>query len=303
LIQSQPLARCGFKRTRWLEDKRTQPYDAVSDLEASIYTIPRRVTENDLAFAVAKIRGGNVAKRSEPTPQYSGLHHARESRGMSRSELVRLSGISKQQLSRLENGLIRLRLDHLELFAPHLGYTPEQILLWGRFPSTEAYGSETQHARPAQKQSTVALPRGIPELDSRTSSAGGAKRDARRKRPHIDHLKAERWTFPEAFIREQLHTPAEKLLVVESSGDSMTPTITSGERVIIDIDHKTPSPDGLYAIRDAFGSIIVRRLQVLRSSRPTGVRVISDNPNHPDEETPLSEIEIVGKVLCCLKLC
>lgn len=56
---------------------------------------------------------------------------------MSRSELVRLSGVSKQQLSRLENGLIRLRLDHLKPFAPHLGYSPEQMLLWGRLPGTE----------------------------------------------------------------------------------------------------------------------------------------------------------------------
>ena len=45
-------------------------------------------------------------------------------------------GVSKQQLSRLENGQIRLRLDHLKPFASHLGYTPEQILLWGRYPGT-----------------------------------------------------------------------------------------------------------------------------------------------------------------------
>ena len=55
---------------------------------------------------------------------------------MSRSELVRLSGVSKQQLSRLEGGQIRMRLDHLKPFAKHLGYTPEQILLWGRYPGT-----------------------------------------------------------------------------------------------------------------------------------------------------------------------
>ena len=47
---------------------------------------------------------------------------------------------------------------------------------------------------------------------------------------------------------------------------------------------------------------VVKRLQVLRSSRPTRVRAISDNPNHPSEEAPLGEVEIVGKVLCCLKL-
>ena len=74
------------------------------------------------------------------------------------------------------------------------------------------------------------------------------------------------------------------------------------ERVIVDTGHKTPTPDGLYAIRDTFECIVVKRLQVLRSSRPTRVKVISDNPNHPSEEAPLGDLEIVGKVLCCLKL-
>jgi transcriptional regulator with XRE-family HTH domain len=36
-------------------------------------------------------------------------------RGMSRAELVKRSGVSDQQLSRLENGLFRLRLDHLAI--------------------------------------------------------------------------------------------------------------------------------------------------------------------------------------------
>jgi transcriptional regulator with XRE-family HTH domain len=90
-----------------------------------------------------------MARRSKPGSQHTGLYYAREARGMSRSELVRLSGVSKQQLSRLENGLIRLRLDHLAPFAPHLGYTPEQMLLWGRFPGTEMpESSENPAAEP-----------------------------------------------------------------------------------------------------------------------------------------------------------
>ena len=32
------------------------------------------------------------------------------------------------------------------------------------------------------------------------------------------------------------------------------------------------------------------------------MKIISDNPNHASEEMPLGELEIVGKVLCCLKL-
>jgi transcriptional regulator with XRE-family HTH domain len=214
---------------------------------------------------------------------------------MSRSELVRRSGISKQQLSRLENGVIRMRLDHLKPFAPVLGYTPEQILLWGRYPGTQ--GQE-----PAPKESPTGAAHSVPELDSRGSSGAGGKRNVRKDGRHSDPLKNERWVIPDHFVREQLHSLPERLVVVESDGDSMAPTIASGERVIVDVEHKTPSPDGLYALRDPFGSIIIRRLHVLRSSRPTRMKVISDNPNRPSEETPLDEIEIFGKVLCGLKL-
>lgn len=229
---------------------------------------------------------------------------------MSRSELVRLSGISKQQLSRLENGQIRLRLDHLKVFAPHLGYTPEQILLWGKYPGTGgAAGGHVESSDVLREEATHEEPLGpptgqIPELDTRAGLGGGGvpAREVRREGRHADPLKPEGWSFPASFVREQLHTSASRLLVLDTTGDSMAPTIGSGERVIVDTGHRTPTPDGLYAIRDTFDSIVVKRLQVVRSARPTRVKVISDNPNHPSEEMPLTDLEIVGKVLCCLKL-
>jgi phage repressor protein C with HTH and peptisase S24 domain len=72
--------------------------------------------------------------------------------------------------------------------------------------------------------------------------------------------------------------------------------------VIVDTAHRTPSPDGLYAIRDSIGNVVIKRLQLLRSSRPSRVKIISDNANHATEEIPVSDLEIVGKVLCALKL-
>ena len=237
-----------------------------------------------------------MARRSKPGSQHTGLYHAREARGMSRSELVRLSGVSKQQLSRLENGMIRLRLDHLKPFAPHLGYSPEQILLWGRLPGTEMPDS-------GQKLAAEPALRGVPELDTRASTGGTVgKRNVRREGRHTDPVLPEQWVFPATFTHEVLHSSVERLLVVQCEGDSMAPTIASGERVIIDTQHKTPSPDGLYAIRDALDSVVVRRLHVLRSSKPASVSVISDNPKNPSEEIPLTDLDVVGKVLCCLKL-
>jgi transcriptional regulator with XRE-family HTH domain len=261
-----------------------------------------------------------MPRRIKPSRNFTGLYYAREARGMTRSELVRLSGISKQQLSRLEGGHIRLRLDHLKPFANALGYSPEQILLWGRYPGTpgaapgapgalaaggghiessDVLREETGHDEPLGP-----APGQVPELDTRAGMGGGGipAREVRREGRHTDPIKTEGWVFPQSFVREQLHANPGQLLVLDTTGDSMVPTIASGERVILDTAYKAPTPDGLYAIRDTFGSIVVKRLQLLRSSRPTRVKIISDNPTHATDEVPLSELEIVGKVIGCLKL-
>ncbi len=213
---------------------------------------------------------------------------------MSRTQLVKRSGVSKQQLSRLENGLIRLRLDHLKPFANALGYSPEQILLWGRYPGTS--GAQIQdEARGASEH--------VPELASRSESAAAhSKLRTRKEGRHIERVKAEEWAFPANFVTNQLQASAKNLLVIEAEGDAMAPTIMAGDKVIVDTGHKTPSPDGLYAIRDAFENVIVRRLQVLRAAQPSRVKIISDNSKHAAEEVALGELEIFGKALCALKL-
>jgi transcriptional regulator with XRE-family HTH domain len=237
---------------------------------------------------------GRMARKPKAQPQKTGLYHAREARGMSRTELVKRSGVSKQQLSRLENGLIRLRLDHLKPFANALGYSPEQILLWGKYPGTGGDQIESEGLRVTEQ---------VPELASPSDSAADKSKLRKRKEgSHVDRIKPDGWVFPANFVREQLQASPKQLLVVEAGGDSMAPTIMPGERVIVDTGHKTPSPDGLYAIRDSFDNVIIRRLQLLRAARPSRVKIISDNLKHAAEEVALSELEIVGKALCCLKL-
>ena len=235
-----------------------------------------------------------MAGKAKSRQQKTGLHYAREARGMSRSELVKRSGVSKQQLSRLENGLIRLRLDHLKPFANALGYTPDQMLLWGRYPGTS--GAQIQdEAKGASEH--------VPELASRSESgAAHANLRSRKEGRHVERIKAEDWAFPASFVTNRLQASAKNLLVIGAEGDAMAPTIMSGDKVIIDTGHKTPSPDGLYAIRDSFENVIVRRLQVLRAAQPSRVKIISDNPKHAAEEVALSEVEIAGKALCVFKL-
>src|SRR6202035_3837490 len=138
-----------------------------------------------------------MARKIRTGRQLTGLYHAREARHMSRSELVRLSGVSKQQLSRLEGGQIRMRLDHLNPFAKHLGYTPEQILLWGRYPGTGEGESSGARDEPLTR---------VPELDTRPDSGVRVqRREVRKDGRHADSIKRETWTFPASFVSEQLH--------------------------------------------------------------------------------------------------
>ncbi len=127
-----------------------------------------------------------MARKAASRPQKTGLYYAREARHMSRTELVKRSGISKQQLSRLENGLIRLRLDHLKPFANALGYSPEQILLWGRYPGTTEAQTKDEAPRPSEQ-----VPEQVSELALRSDSADLSKLKKRKEGRHVDRIKSE----------------------------------------------------------------------------------------------------------------
>lgn len=113
----------------------------------------------------------------------------------------------------------------------------------------------------------------------------------------VDAIRPDYWRFPQRFLNETLRRSATTLLVIECEGDSMSPTLAPGERVWVDTSHKIPSPDGIYAIRDRFENIVVKRLQLDDSGDDPAVIVLSDNPAHTPLRRGLDEIHIVGKVV------
>lgn len=117
----------------------------------------------------------------------------------------------------------------------------------------------------------------------------------------VDAVKDEYWMFPASFVKYALGAQVSSLIAIECNGDSMEPTISPGERVWANTMHRKPTPDGLYAIRDALDEVIVKRLELIPGSPPR-VRIISDNPKHTVREAGLDEVAIVGKVVCGLRL-
>lgn len=106
------------------------------------------------------------------------------------------------------------------------------------------------------------------------------------------------WRLP-GEVLSALGLKAGEIAILPVQGDSMTPTLSDGDFVFIDTRHRVPSPDGVYALADEFGGIVVKRLEVASSPRDeeVTVRVISDNPRHLPKERPLSDVHIVGRVV------
>lgn len=91
------------------------------------------------------------------------------------------------------------------------------------------------------------------------------------------------------------NTTSQNLVSIDVIGDSMSPTINSGDMVWIDISCTTPRGDGLYVIviGDAMS---IKRLQIHPLSGQVTIK--SDNQRYEDcvAENP-EDVRVVGKVI------
>lgn len=144
------------------------------------------------------------------------------------------------------------------------------------------------------------LPDAVPEIDARAGAGNGnvgehAVVTLRRGESYVGHKVTAEWVFPSTFLRHELRLQPGGMMVLEVVGDSMSPTLESGDRVIIDTAHDRPTPDGIYVIEEGDGPM-VKRLQLVRRSNPAEVRIISDNKNHEPYTLRLDDIRIIGRV-------
>ena len=91
-------------------------------------------------------------------------------------------------------------------------------------------------------------------------------------------------------------SPASKLSVIRVEGDSMAPTLSAGDDILVDLaDGPDRLRDGIYVLR-VDGALLVKRLAI----HPVGRRVTvqSDNPAYSDlPDCSLDEIDCIGRVI------
>ena len=102
--------------------------------------------------------------------------------------------------------------------------------------------------------------------------------------------------FDERWLKVLTATPPSHLSIVRVEGDSMSPTLNSGDDILVDLyDCGERLRDGIYVLR-VDDALLVKRLAL----NPMGRRVTiqSDNPAYPDwPDCGLDEINCIGRVI------
>ena len=102
--------------------------------------------------------------------------------------------------------------------------------------------------------------------------------------------------FDERWLKSLTATPAGSLSIIRVEGDSMAPTLSAGDDILVDSgDALDRLRDGIYVLR-VDDALLVKRLAL----HPVGrqVTVQSDNPAYPDwPDCSIADMHCVGRVI------
>ena len=105
-------------------------------------------------------------------------------------------------------------------------------------------------------------------------------------------------SFPASIVAKFTKAPADKLRLVRGIGDSMMPTITDGDPLLIDLSQdRMRLNDQVWALAGPGDIGMIKRLRLEGGQ----LRAMADNPAVSDMVLADEEYVIVGRVVACLK--
>lgn len=207
-------------------------------------------------------------------PKYPNrLRECRERRGLTQESLAASAGCSVSHYKKLERGERQLTPKWLGKFSEILGITANDLL--------------TSMSRESRRQGALAVATAsaiqIAEWDFK---AGLGEGEVLATEHPIAH-----WSAPVGYFGRQ-----GELVIIDTKGDSMQPTLVAGDRLVIDQADRDPSQGGMFAIWDGYG-VKVKRVETIAQSKPRRIRVLSENPIYPPDELVVEDATIVGRVV------
>lgn len=153
-------------------------------------------------------------------------------------------------------------------------------------PSPEAH-----EAGPAVFRSAEDLGDGfvlLPRYEVRAAAGGGAVINSEQV---VDHL-----AFKASWVRHTLRRSPAALILIEAMGDSMEPTISHGDLLLVDTSEGRIRDNSVYVL-SLNGDLIVKRIQRRLSGE---IEVMSDNARYSPDLIPPSQadqLRVVGLVV------
>lgn len=133
------------------------------------------------------------------------------------------------------------------------------------------------------------------EVDVRASAGAGSVVDQEEE--------SAVWAFPEYWVRAELSARSGRdFRIITIEGDSMVsePAVSRdlqpGDKVIINIADRLPSPPGVFIVHDGLG-LVAKRVEHIAQSEPPSIRISSNNPAYSAYERTLDEAHIMGRVV------
>lgn len=129
----------------------------------------------------------------------------------------------------------------------------------------------------------------VPRYKVSASAGGGALIHSEQI---VDHL-----AFRADWVKMALGVPVSSLALINVTGDSMEPTLSNGDLILIDTTIGSVDDSGVYVLRFD-GKLKVKRLH----SKADSVDILSDNPRYPTETLRgdlLQGLNVVGRVVWC----
>lgn len=224
------------------------------------------------------------------------IKELREAAGLSQEALGFQIGSDKATISRLESGSRKLTQERMIAIAQALGCAPGDLIAARGLGLPARNAPQLQPINPETDTSS-----GIAEIDVRAGmgldgEALAEYRPDRNSEATLGDAVLGEWQMPNDYLRVELRATPDDLRIIEVEGDSMTPTLQTGDRVMINLRARIPSPPGIFALWDGLG-VVCKRVEHIQGSDPPRLRIISDNDHHATYERTIEEAHIIGRVV------
>jgi phage repressor protein C with HTH and peptisase S24 domain len=141
----------------------------------------------------------------------------------------------------------------------------------------------------------------ISEIDVKAGAGGGGEalvqwQPGKAGQSDVADAVAAQWEVPGEYLRTELRVEPSSTRILAVRGDSMEPLLQSGDRIMVNLLDRSPSPPGIYALWDGLG-VVVKRLEHVMGTEPPRLRISSDNDRHQSYERTVDEVHIIGRVV------